>query len=341
MPDGPPGTTPVTRLTPDGRKFVAALLAVLIFVFALVYSNVAANHAPKPHDLPIGVIGPHATVAVVSDALARSSPDAYTVHAYSSVAAARTAILHRAVYGAYRPAPAPLLLVANASSTAVEVLLQETFAAAAHARGATLAVRDLVPLPPSDPRGTTAFNMLLGLILAGTLGSTIIFQAGQFLSSRRRLLATVALGLGAGLMAALATNIVVAAFPGHFFAVWGVAALFALAIGVPIAAFQALFGLGGTAIGAFMFLVIGNPASGGSSAPEMLPSFWRHLSQLLPPGAANTAMHDVVYFHGHGMTGALLVLAAYTILGIIVVLTVSIVRARRPRRMVRADLVPA
>jgi hypothetical protein len=48
----------------------------------------------------------------------------------------------------------------------------------------------------------------------------------------------------------------------------------------------------------------------------MLPWFWRHLSQLLPPGGANRAMHDVVYFHGHGMmTGALLVLATYTILG--------------------------
>jgi hypothetical protein len=120
-----------------------------------------------------------------------------------------------------------------------------------------------------------------------------------------------------------------------------VAALFALAIGVPIAAFQALLGLGGTAIGAFMLLVIGSPASGGSSAPEMLPSFWRHLSQLLAPGAANTAMHDIVYFHGHGMTGALLVLATYTILGTIVVLTVSTIRARQPRRMRRADLVPA
>jgi hypothetical protein len=142
-------------------------------------------------------------------------------------------------------------------------------------------------------------------------------------------------------MAALVTNIVVGAFPGHFFAVWGVAALFALAIGVPIAAFQALFGLGGTAIGAFMFLVIGNPASGGSSAPEMLPSFWRHLSQLLPPGAANTAMHDVVYFHGHGMAGALLVLAIYTVLGAAVVLTVSADHRRQIRRMPPADPVPA
>jgi hypothetical protein len=142
-------------------------------------------------------------------------------------------------------------------------------------------------------------------------------------------------------MGALVTNVVVGAFPGHFFAVWGAAALFALAIGVPIAAFQALFGLGGTAIGAFMFLVIGNPASGGSSAPEMLPSFWRHLSQLLPPGAANSAMHDVVYFHGHGMTGALLVLATYAALGAAVVLTLSAVHGRRTSRMPRADHVPA
>jgi hypothetical protein len=330
----------VARLTREDRRFLAALVAVLIFVFALVYSNVAANHAPKPHGVPIGVIGTPATVAAVSGALAHSSPGAYSVHQYSSVAAAKTGILHRAVYGAYRPAPSPLLLVATASSTSVKTLLQQTFTAA-QTRGQTLTVRDLVPLPPSDPTGTTALDMLLGLILAGTLGSTIIFQVGQFLPASRRLVATFALGIGAGFMAALATNVVVGAFPGHFFGVWGVATLFALAIGVPIAAFQALFGFGGTAIGAFMFLVIGNPASGGSSAPQELPSFWRHLSQLLPPGAANTAVHSVVYFQGHGMTAALLVLATYAILGTVVVLTVSGVRARQTRRMPRAAPVPA
>jgi hypothetical protein len=320
---------------------LAALLAVLIFVFALVYSNVAANHAPKPHAVPIGVIGPPATVAAVTEALAHRSPGAYAIHPYSSVAAAQTAILHRAVYGAYRPAPSPLLLTASAASTTVEGLLQQTFTAAPRPRGQALTVRDLAPLPPSDPRGTTAFYMLLSLILAGTLGATIIYRAGQFLTPPKRLLATLALGIGAGLITALVTNVVVGAFPEHFFAVWGVATLFALAIGVPTAAFQALFGLAGTAIGAGLFLVIGNPASGGSSAPQMLPSFWRQISQLLPPGAANTAMHNVVYFHGHGMTGALLVLATYTILGTIVDLAVNAVRARQTRRIPRAHAVPA
>jgi hypothetical protein len=97
---------------------------------------------------------------------------------------------------------------------------------------------------------------------------------------------------------------------------------------VPIAAFQVLAGAGGVAIGAVMFLVIGNPASGGSSAPELLPGFWRDLSQLLPPGAATTAMRDVVYFHGHGMTNALLVLCLWAVLGAAVALTVNTLRAR-------------
>jgi len=94
-----------------------------------------------------------------------------------------------------------------------------------------------------------------------------------------------------------------------------VATLFVLAISLPIAAFQVIFGIAGTAIGWALFLVIGNPASGGSSAPELLPGFWRTLSQILPPGAAVTSMRDVVYFDGHGSTHALVVLALYALLG--------------------------
>jgi hypothetical protein len=76
-----------------------------------------------------------------------------------------------------------------------------------------------------------------------------------------------------------------------------------------------LFGVAGGAIGWVLFFVIGNPASGGSSAPELLPSFWRALSQALPPGAAVTSLRDVVYFHGHGSLLALIVLALYALVG--------------------------
>ena len=170
--------------------------------------------------------------------------------------------------------------------------------------------------------------MIISLLIAGIMGSTIIYVLGQHRPPLFRLVVMVALGISAGLVATFVTNVVVGAFHGHFLAIWALL-LYTLALGLPIVAFQLFFGIAGTAIGAVMFLVIGNPASGGSSAPELLPGFWRLVSLLLPPGAATTGMRDVVYFHGHGMAGALIVLGTYAVAGAVVVLTVSTTRARR------------
>ncbi len=315
------------RLKAD-RDLLLGLLVVLVLVFALVGSNVAANHAPEPHAVPVGLIGSPASIAPVAASLARSAPGAYEVHAYTSLAAAQAAVEQREVYGAYLPGRSPLLLVASAASPVVAMLLRGTFSAAAPARGPALVVRDLVPPAKSDPNSSTAFSMLLSLILAGQLGAVLVFTLGQHRPVLARLATVGALGIGAGLVSALVTNVVVGAFPDHFLGVWGVAALFVLAIAVPIAGFQELLGVGGTAVGAVMFLVIGNPASGGGSAPELLPGFWRHVSQLLPPGAAVTAMRDVVYFDGRGIGQALFVLSAYVVFGAAMVVAVRLWRSR-------------
>jgi hypothetical protein len=68
-------------------------------------------------------------------------------------------------------------------------------------------------------------------------------------------------------------------------------------------------------VGWITFLVIGNPASGATSAPQLLPVPWRTVSQILPPGAATTAMHNAVYFGGNGAAAALLALAAWATAG--------------------------
>jgi hypothetical protein len=201
-------------------------------------------------------------------------------------------------------------------------LFEKVFGTVSRASGQPLLIRDVVPLPASDSSGATTFSALLSLILAGLLVSTLIYTLTQRRPVTVRLAASVGLGISAGLVTALVTNVIVRAFPGHFFSVWGVATLFVLAIGLPIAAFQALFGMGGTAIGWVLFLVIGNPASGGSSAPELLPAFWRAFSQRLPDGTAVTSMRDVVYFQGHGSSQALLVLALYAVIGAILVVAV-------------------
>jgi hypothetical protein len=316
--------------TRKDRNLLLAIVALLALIFALVYSNVAANHAPKPRGVPIGVIASPQALNSVALALGPGTAEAYRIHGYSSVQAARIAILNRAIYGAFRPSPSPLLLVASAASPAVSALLTRTFTGVAHRQGQDLAVRELAPLPSTDPAGATGFSALLSLLLAGTMGSSIIYLLGRHRPPAARLAAAVGLGIGAGLLTALITNVIVGAFTSRFLAVWGIATLFAIAISLPISAFQALLGNGGTAIGAIMFLVIGNPASGGASAPELLPAPWREVSQLLPPGAAATAIRDAVYFQGHRLTHALLVLGLYASLGAAVALAVPILRARTP-----------
>ena len=314
-------------LSPNDRKLLMASLAVLVAAFVLVSSNVAANHSPRPHRLPIGIVGTPAVFDATRAELARAAPGAFEVHAYGSLTSARTAVLHRSVYGAFRPVPAPALLVASAASLPVAVLLQGTLSGVAARSGRALAVHDLVPLPASDSTGATSFSVVLSLIFAGLVGASVIYAFTMNHPHRVRVGAASALVVAIGLVTALVTNVLIGAYPHHFFAVWGVTTLFVFAIGLPIAAFQAFFGVAGTAIGWILFLVVGNPASGGSSAPELLPGFWRTLSQLLPPGAGVTALRDVVYFNGRGSAHALVVLAVYAGLGGAVALITRRLRA--------------
>jgi hypothetical protein len=320
--------------TAENRRLMIALAGVLAVVFAFVFSNVAANHEPKPHNVPLALVGSQQAAEALTGRLEGSAPGAFEVRAYSSPEAARTAILHRKVYGAFEAGPPPRLLVASAASAAVARMLEETFRAATRTPGQPLAVRDVAPLPRSDSSGASAFSALLSLTIAGILGTSIIYLVTQHRPLEVRLAALVALAIGAGLMAALATNVVVGAFPRHFLAVWGVTALFVLAVSLPISAVQVVIGLPGTGVGFLAFVVVGTPSSGGASAPELLPGFWRVIGQQLPPGAGTTALRDFVYFHGHGVTHALTVLSTYAILGAGGALLAQRLRNRASRRTI-------
>ena len=323
------GTSPAAAsavFSPGNRNILFVLAGMLALVFIFVGSNVAANHEPKPHHLPVGIVGPAPAVAAVTGQLDRKAAGAFTVQAYGSLAAARTAILHRRIYGALAPGPPPVLLVATAASSFVAVLLQRTFQGAAQAHGQPLTVYDVAPLPPTDSTGATSFSATVSLIIAGVLGSSMIYFVTRSRTLAVRLTALVILAVGAGLLTALVTNVVVGALSGHFLSIWGVATLFVLAMVMPIAAFQVLLGLAGTAVGLLVFVVVGDPAAGGATAPELLPDPWRAISQGLPPGAAVTAMRDVVYFNGYGATRALITLGIYAVLGAVATVTVNWLR---------------
>ncbi|MBV9335019.1 MAG: hypothetical protein JO243_03925 [Solirubrobacterales bacterium] len=106
-------------------------------------------------------------------------------------------MLHRSVYGAFQPVPAPVLLVASAASPPVAALLRRTLSGAASRSGRALAVHDLVPLPSSDSSGATSFSVVLSLILAGLVGASLVYAFTMNRPEAVRVGVAVALGVGA------------------------------------------------------------------------------------------------------------------------------------------------
>ncbi len=61
----------------------------------------------------------------------------------------------------------------------------------------------------------------------------------------------------------------------------------------------------------------------------MLPGWSGTLGQLLPPGAGGQLLRSTAFFDGHGATHAVLVLAAWLTLGVLLCVAGSL-RRRRP-----------
>lgn len=88
-----------------------------------------------------------------------------------------------------------------------------------------------------------------------------------------------------------------------------------LAIGSLVAGLAALLGQRGVALAAVLLVFCGNPWSGISTAPELLPKWVGFTGQLLPPGAGGTLLRSTAFFDENGSLAPLTVLLVWTVLG--------------------------
>jgi len=75
-------------------------------------------------------------------------------------------------------------------------------------------------------------------------------------------------------------------------------------------------------------MLLGNPLSGLTSAPEFLPSGWGTFGQLLPPGATGTVLRSDAYFGGVGANRAVLVLSCWAAFGLVLTALAALRRRR-------------
>jgi hypothetical protein len=310
---------------------VIVLVPLLVGLALAAFAWPAARLAPR--DVPVGVVAPAAAGAAIEQRLA--GDDAVEVHRFADRAAAEAAIADRDVYGAIVIAPeGTTVLTASAASPLVAQLLQQAATtgapAAASSPGVALAapvrVVDVVPADPDDPRGAALAASVLPLVLAGMASGLLVWLAGG--SWPVRWAALVIASALAGLVAAGIAQGWLGVIGGSWAVNAGVFGLTVLAVGATVAGLAAVAGRAGAALGALLMVLVGNPLSGVSSAPELLPAPAGALGQLLPPGAGGTLLRSTAFFDGAGAAGPLAVLAAWVLLG----LALSWVAAlRRPR----------
>jgi len=283
-----------------------SLLALVMALAVAVFTWPSARLAPR--DLPVGAVG--AVPAALADR------DAFDVRVLPSEAAAREAVRDREVYAALA---GRTVYVATGASPAVAATIREA------ARGAR--VVDLAPGTRQDPRVATLGALALPLTLLGIV--TALLATSTARAARERAGLVLGAGVLAGAMGALLTQTWLDALPGPWLGLAAAVGLAVVAVGATVAGLAAHVGRAGIGIGAVLMVLVGNPWSGLSSAPELLPEPAGAIGQLLPTGAAGGLIRSVAFFDGAGAGPYLLVLGAWALGGLTLLATAGL-RRRSP-----------
>ncbi|WP_328518759.1 hypothetical protein [Kribbella sp. NBC_00359] len=289
---------------------VITLLTALLTVLLIAFAWPAARSEPR--DVPLAVAGPGPAVAQVKAGLDQAMPGGFDVTAVPDRAAAVQLIQDRDAYGAIvLDSTQPEVLTASAGGPVVAQLLTQLSTRLSPQSPAK--VTDIVPLPKDDPRGAGLAAGALPLVLGGIIAAGALTQLVR--SGSRRMIGAVAFAITGGLALAAVLQYWLGSFEGSYLGNAGVIAMSIAAISLTLLGLEWLLGTAGLALGGAVMMLLGNPLSGMTSAPEMLPSGWGALGQLLPPGAAGTALRSVSFFDGAGAARPLVVLGCWLVAG--------------------------
>jgi hypothetical protein len=310
---------------------VVALQALMVAMFAWPATKL------EPRDLPVAVAGPAPAAQAFAGQLDRARPGAFEVTTVPDAAAADRLLRDREAYAAFvlGPQPEPRqpyglagLHVASAASPTVAQLL--TQAAQTLGGGRPVPVQDVVAADGDDPRGAALASGLLPLVLT-SLAAGLLLAVGVG-SRLARVLGVLAYALLVGLVATAVVQYGLGALPGDYLANAAVVALLTLAMAAASAGLGASLGPAGVALAVLAVFLVGNPLSGLTAAPELLPRPWGALGQLLPPGAGGTLLRSVAFFGGAGAAAQAWTLTAWAAGGLLLAAIPGASRLRAPSR---------
>ena len=309
------------------RALYLALLVGLLVQLGLSGAGIASARDPAAHELPIGVAGPNQVVAPVAAQV--QSQGSFIVTIYPDEQSGRTAIKDRAVYAVFIPGQPPKLMIASAASPAVASLVTRLFTNLSLAQNQKLTIEDVVPLPGNDRVGASVAILASYLMLLGLAPAILIAFLGSRVRPVRRLVTVLTFALLAGLGVAALVVFVLGTIPGRFWDVAATAGLIVFAVGAACIGLESFLGRTGIGLAIIVFFLFGASTSAASSAPELLPDFFRFLNGILVPGLAVRLLRSAAYFDWHSSEVPLIGLSAYGIAGAGLTIGAGLVRRNR------------
>ncbi|MER7520611.1 DUF3533 domain-containing protein [Streptomyces sp. NPDC126499] len=328
-----------SAVTPRAALLVVGVLALQLLFIA---SYVGALHAPKPKDVPFGVVAPQQASAALMGRLEKLPGEPLAPRTVADEAEATRQIRNRDIDGALVVDPrgrTDTLLVASGGGKVLAATLETMFTRLEAAERRELRTVDVAPSSAHDFNGLSAFYLVIGWCVGGYICAAILaISAGSRPANRERAvirLGTLALySVLGGLGGAVIVGPVLGALPGSVAALWGLGTLVVFAVGATTLALQSLFGVVGIGLAILIVVVAGNPSAGGAFPLPMLPPFWQAIGPALPPGAGTWAARSIAYFRGNDLTASLLVLSAWAVVGTAVTVVMSSLRrAPEPERV--------
>nr|WP_102143839.1 DUF3533 domain-containing protein [Mycobacterium sp. QGD 101] len=320
-----------------------AMVALTIFVVAMIASYSGAFAKPTLHHLTVAVAAPERMAGAIR------GQDALAVTEVGDDAAARRQVYERKADAAFVVGPGGevTIYVAGGGGRSVANAAETVGRGIAATAGLTPTVEDIAPTSAADPSGTVEFYAVIFLSIGASVGATVFGRImGTVRSPRKLLLRTLTLtGYSALLAAAVAYYVdgVLGALTGHPWQLFGVLWLYAMAVGGAVTGVAAALGTVASLVLTLFLVIVGNAAAAGPVGRPLLSGFYSTFNTIVPQGSGVALLRSVQYFGGNGAQGPLVTLGIWAAAGCLLAAVATVVRMNfghrapwRPRLNYRA-----
>ena len=315
------------------RRLLTVLVGVpaLLIVMLLCFLTPSLNSGAK--DLPLAIAGPPQATNRITSALEAKAPGSFETTTYEQPDQARQAVKDRQAVGAIAVGANGITVMTASGAGTPYVQLLKGIGAGLEATGQHVTYEDLAPMTNEDPTGVTITSLALPLAFGGNVSAVLLITLLRK-SPWLRMLGAALMSLASGLAITALLQFGFHTIDGGFWMTTGALTLGIAAISLTVIGAKDLLGYPGLGLGGFLILFISNPLSGIATGPQWLPAPWGEIGQLMPIGAAGTAMRSAVFFNGAGAGQAVIVLTCWALAGLVMSALGARLTARRERTAV-------